>query len=133
MFDSQENRRWKGKTQSKRGGDGILGVISGREWEDISRPDSGLARDRGMLIYQYTMGREWDRVSRTKPASLPTLHVLGSIPMWPCLPQGESLPFSHFFVPCFSPDFQPCFELVFWQLLRNIFFLLVFPSSSAYK
>ena len=58
--------------------------------------------------------------------------LLGSIPMWPCLPQGESLPFSHFFVPCFSPDFQPCFELVFWQLLRNVFFL-VFPSSSAYK
>ena len=35
-------------------------------------------------------------------------------------PQGESLPFFFFFfVPCFSPDFQLCFELVFWQLLRN--------------
>ena len=50
------------------------------------------------------------------------LDLLGSTPMWPCLPQGESLPFfSFFFVPCFLPDFQPCFELVFWQLLRNVF------------
>ena len=28
--------------------------------------------------------------------------------------KGKGLPFS-----CLVPDFQPCFELVFWQLLRN--------------
>ena len=37
-----------------RGGDGILVVISGREWEEISRPNLGLARVRGMLIYHGT-------------------------------------------------------------------------------
>ena len=28
--------------------------------------------------------------------------------------RGKASPFS-----CLVPDFQPCFELVFWQLLRN--------------
>ena len=62
--------------------------------------------------------------------------VLGSIPMWPCLPQGERPPlssggfFSHVLWQLLRRFF---FSHVCWLILRNICSFVFFPSSNAYK
>ena len=61
--------------------------------------------------------------------------LLGSIPMWPCLPQGERPPLllRRFFQPCFlaalKASFQPCLLAVFKDQMFLCFSLLQVPIN----
>ena len=99
------------------------------EWYRVGKYKSSSATTstlliHGTLIFKLTLYREYNM--NASSLTHQSIILLGSIPMWPCLPQGESLPFSHFFVPCFSPVFQPCFELVFLAALKERFFFWFF-------
>ena len=70
---------------------------------------------------------------RPSPFGKPPPRCWGPSPCGFVCHKGKGLPFCRFFF-ILVPDFQPCFELKIWQLLRNTCsFLLIFPSSNAYK
>ena len=95
------------------------------KWEYIA-PEIGFITGLGMVIWPLVLSRRW----RTFYYKL-----LGSIPMWPCLPQGERPPLllRSFFSHVFWQLLRRVSSHVCWLLLRNKCSFDFFPSSNAYK